>query len=219
MTSQKDFDTAVQGMLAELSAPEAALPVDSASDPHSAPSACAAPPAVTVIRPDGTRVAVNGAEPSPTVQRYSPIGMVEFLIANPGMPLRDIASSYGRTLGWLSTVVASDAFQRALDPRRVEVTDPFFTATMDERFRALALRSGHILLNKLDAPDASDHLVLKATELSIKALGMGIAPPEPAEPAERKLTVAEKMQAAMEAMDARQAARTLDMTLTEVKDE
>ena len=209
MSTQKEFDAAVQDMLDELAAPEAAHSVGT-------PPLSDTQPRVTVIREDGTRVPVG---PAPTLQRYSPIGMVEFLIANPGMPLRDIASSYGRTLGWLATVVASDAFQRALDPRRAEVTDPYFTATMDERFRALALRSGHILLNKLDAADASDHLVLKATELSIKALGMGIAPAEPPEPAERKLTVAEKMQAAMEAMDARQAARTLNMTLTEVKDE
>ena len=181
---------------------------------------CDDAPTVTVIRADGSRASVLPAEPSPTAPpglRYTPIELIEFLIAHPGMPLKSVASAFGRTMSWLSSVVASDSFQSALDPRRGEVLDPFFTATMDERFRALALRSGHILLEKLDQREVSDHVVLKATELSIKALGMGIAPPVAAPAGEPKLTVAEKMEQAMAEMDRRQAERTLDITLTEVK--
>lgn len=180
-----------------------------------APTLAPLPPVVTVIGVDGTRTVV-GPPTSVPVLTYSPIGMVEFLCAHPELSLKQIAAAYGRTMSWLSTIVASDQFQRALDPRRSEVMDPFFTSTMNERFQALALRSGHILLEKLNLADVSDHVVLKATELSIKALGMGIAPPVVAEPVERKLTVAEKMQAAMDEMDKRQAARTLDLDLKEV---
>jgi hypothetical protein len=151
--------------------------------------------------------------------RYTPITMVEFLIANPGLGLKEIARAFGRTMGWLSTVVASDAFQRTLDPRRSEVLDPYFTSTMDERFRSLALRSSYILLEKLDGKEVSDQLVLKATELSIKALGMGIAPPETPAVVERKLSVAEKMEAAMAEMDRRSAERTLEAVLVEVPEE
>ena len=172
------------------------------------------------LRPAAPRAPLAAA-PLPR-QTYSPIGLVEFLVANPGLTLKEIAAAYGHGMGWLSTVVASDTFQRALDPHRDEVLDPFFTATMDERFRALALRSGHLLLSKLDSPEVSEHLLLKATELSIKALGMGIAPPEAPAYAEPKLTVAEKMELAMAEMDKQRVSReekVLDIAMTEVKDE
>jgi len=165
-----------------------------------------ATPVVTVTK-DGHSTVVGSAGPPLAVQVYSPVGLVEFLIANPTLTLTGIAKAYGRTMSWLSQIVASDAFQRALDPRRDEVLDPFFTATLDERFRALALRSGAILLDKLNSAEASEHLVLKATELSIKALGMGIAPPDAPAYAEPKMTVAEKMELAMAEMDKRMAAK------------
>ena len=176
-------------------------------------------PVVTVTGLDGGKRVVqppSAVDDAPPALRYTPITMVEFLIANPGLELRAIAKAFGRTMGWLSTVVASDQFQRTLDPRRSEVLDPYFTSTMDERFRSLALRSSHILLEKLDGREVSDQLVLKATELSIKALGMGIAPPETPAVVERKLSVAEKMEAAMMEMDRRSAERTLEAVLVEV---
>lgn len=177
-------------------------------------------PVVTVTGVDGEKRMVQPREGEAVggipALRYTPITMVEFLIANPGLGLKEIAKAFGRTMGWLSTVVASDVFQRTLDPRRSEVLDPYFTSTMDERFRSLALRSSHILLEKLDGKEVSDQLVLKATELSIKALGMGIAPPETPAVVERKLSVAEKMEAAMAEMDRRSAERTLEAVLVEV---
>ena len=180
-------------------------------------------PVVTVTGVDGEKRMVQpregegmGGMGGIPALRYTPITMVEFLIANPGLGLKEIARAFGRTMGWLSTVVASDVFQRTLDPRRSEVLDPYFTSTMDERFRSLALRSSHILLEKLDGKEVSDQLVLKATELSIKALGMGIAPPETPAVVERKLSVAEKMEAAMAEMDRRSAERTLEAVLVEV---
>ena len=177
-------------------------------------------PVVTVTGVDGEKRMVQPREGEAVggipALRYTPITMVEFLIANPGLGLKEIARAFGRTMGWLSTVVASDVFQRTLDPRRSEVLDPYFTSTMDERFRSLALRSSHILLEKLDGKEVSDQLVLKATELSIKALGMGIAPPETPAVVERKLSVAEKMEAAMAEMDRRSAERTLEAVLVEV---
>lgn len=180
-------------------------------------------PVVTVTGVDGEKRMVQPREGEAVggipALRYTPITMVEFLIANPGLGLKEIAKAFGRTMGWLSTVVASDVFQRTLDPRRSEVLDPYFTSTMDERFRSLALRSSHILLEKLDGKEVSDQLVLKATELSIKALGMGIAPPETPAVVERKLSVAEKMEAAMAEMDRRSAERTLEAVLVEVPEE
>lgn len=111
--------------------------------------------------------------PKPPVRAYSHEAMVELIIANPTWTHAQLAAAFGKTAGWFAAVLASDSFQRALDPRRHEVADPATTATMEERMRALALRGMDVLQKKLDSPEASDFVVLKAAELGIKGLGLG----------------------------------------------
>ena len=55
-------------------------------------------------------------------------------------------------------------------------------ATVNERFKGLTLRSLDRLMEKLDAPQVSDNVVLKAVELGAKAMGVGgnAAPQPPA---------------------------------------
>lgn len=114
--------------------------------------------------------------------RYSHLDMIDFIIANPGCTQNALAARYGYTPGWISNVMASDAWQVAMSSRRAEIVDPSLVATVDERFRALTDRSLTRLMEKLDAPGVSDNVVLKAVELGAKALGVGgnSAPPPPA---------------------------------------
>jgi hypothetical protein len=60
--------------------------------------------------------------------------------------------------------------------RKHEVADPALTATLEERFRALAMRSLEVIQQKLDAPEVNDLFVLKAAEIGVKALGLGVGP-------------------------------------------
>lgn len=106
---------------------------------------------------------------------YSHEALINYMVANQGLSHAKLASHFGKTKGWLSSVLASDSFQSALDPRRHEVADPTITATMEERFRSLTLRSLSVLHDKLDSPECSDLVVLKAAEIGVKALGMGQA--------------------------------------------
>ena len=130
---------------------------------------------------------------------YSHESLIDLMVANQGASHHKLAAHFGKTRGWLSSVLASDAFQLVLDPRRSEVQDPTITATMEERFRSLTLRSLSVLHDKMDSPECSDLVVLKAAELGVKALGMGQLAPVAAAPKELGSidTLAERLTAAL----------------------
>lgn len=112
--------------------------------------------------------------------RYSHVDMIDFIIANPGVTQNDLAARYGYSVGWISNVMASDAWQVAMAARRSEMVDPVLAATIQERFSMMAARSLDRLMEKLNAPQVSDNVVLKAVELGAKAMGIGgNAPPAP----------------------------------------
>lgn len=157
------------------------------------------------------------AAPSAVSVPYTPERMVELMIAHPNWGHADLAKAFGRSPSWTSAVLASDAFQAALDMRRHEVADPSLSATMEERFRGLAIRAATVLADKLNAPGVNDLVVLKAAELGIKALGLGQKAPEAPQRAvseNSSQSVAEKLLAAM---DARDRSRTVDVETVEVK--
>lgn len=162
--------------------------------------------AVTLARcpspatPDPTTncaVAVGSSVP------YSHQSMVELMLAHPEYSHAMFANHFGRAPSWMASVLASDSFQQALEPVRHLVVDPTLTASMEERFRALALRSVTVLQDRLNSSGVSDLVVLKAAEIGVKALGMGQRPVEvaPPPPAQATLSVAEKILAAMDELD------------------
>lgn len=104
---------------------------------------------------------------------YTHDGMIQLIVDNPTWTHKQYAAHFGQTPGWFSSVLASDNFQQRLDLRRDEVADPSLTATLEERFRALTLRSLSVLQVMLDNPKVQDATVLKAAEIGIKALGLG----------------------------------------------
>ena len=105
--------------------------------------------------------------------RYSHTDMIDFIIANPGITQNDIAARYGYSVGWVSNVMASDAWQSAMAARRSEICDPVLVATVEERFKGITLLSLERLKQKLEAPQVSDNVVLRAVELGAKALAVG----------------------------------------------
>jgi hypothetical protein len=119
------------------------------------------------------------------------------LVANPAMSQRELASIFGRTESWVSTIVRCDAFQCMLAARKAELIDPELTLSHRERFNALTTRSLQVLQEKLAGPadKISDQLVLRAVELGAKSLGIGGHAPPPAapNPAEYLPAVAERL--------------------------
>ena len=109
---------------------------------------------------------------------YTHADLIDFIIANPTLSQGQLAARYGYTQGWLSNIMASDAWQAAMAARRDEIVDPALKATMQERFAGMAILSLQRLQQKLEAPQVSDAVVLRAVELGARAMGIGgNAPP------------------------------------------
>lgn len=105
--------------------------------------------------------------------RYSHLDMIDYIIANPGVGLRELGARYGYSAAWISNVQASDAWKAAMAQRRSEMVDPILHASINERFEGLTHLSLMRLQEKLEAPQVSDQVVLRAVELGAKALGIG----------------------------------------------
>lgn len=116
--------------------------------------------------------------------RYSHDALIDLMLANPTATQTELGAKLGYTGAWISNISASDAFKARFAARRAEITDPVLLATINERFESLAARSLERLMQKLDAPEVSDQVVLKAVELGARAVGIGgfgvaklVAPP------------------------------------------
>lgn len=125
---------------------------------------------------------------------YTHDALIDLIIEHPELDQNEFAAAFGYTPGWISTIIASDAFQTKLAHRRDEIIDPAIKASIEERFRALVVRSLEVLQAKLNAPQVSDNVALRAAELGAKALGVGgHAPPKPAQDDARLEKLAERL--------------------------
>jgi hypothetical protein len=120
------------------------------------------------------QLVVNTPSAAPAVA-YTPEAMIDLIIENPHWTQANLAHYFGRSPSWFTSVLVSDKFQALLDGRRAEIIDPCITATLDERLKALAVHALDVLQKKMDSPEASDLLVLKAADIGIKGLGLGRA--------------------------------------------
>jgi hypothetical protein len=105
--------------------------------------------------------------------RYTHEALIDMIVGNPAVSQGELAAHFGYTEGWISQVIASDAFQARLAARRADVVDPLLLRSVKEKLEGLAHRSLDVLQQKLEAPMVADATVLKAVELSTKALGYG----------------------------------------------
>ena len=117
----------------------------------------------------------RGGKPTLLKVRYSHADCADRILASPGIAQQDLAMIYGVTDAWMSIVINSDAFQAHLAARKEELIDPVLSATLNERYGALAARSVEVLLEKLHKPvdQISDKLALEAASLGARAMGVG----------------------------------------------
>jgi len=106
---------------------------------------------------------------------YTHQALVDMLLANPAATQGEIARHFQYTESWVSQLLSSDAVKEYLIERKVELLDPILKASMENRLDALAKRSMDVLQKKLDLPEASGELALKALEISTRARGYGVA--------------------------------------------
>jgi len=106
---------------------------------------------------------------------YTHEAMIDLLVGNPGISQGELASYFGYTPAWISTIMASDAFKEKLAARREDLIDPIIRVTMEDRFQAVVTRSLEVLQEKLEQPHTAvpDQLALQAAALGARALGKG----------------------------------------------
>ena len=113
---------------------------------------------------------------------YTPDALVQLMIDHPEYSHAQFAAAFGYKASWFAAVLVSDRFQKALDPRRHEVSNPALTGTMQDMFQAMTVQAVVVLQSRLENPQASEDLIIKAINSGVKALGMGTAaalPPPP----------------------------------------
>ena len=103
---------------------------------------------------------------------YTHDAMIDQIVANPEVSQGRLAEMFGFSLGWVSRVIASDAFQARLEERKSIIVDPDLARQMNERLESLAHQSLEIVARKLEATDSATY-ALEALGLSSKALGYG----------------------------------------------
>jgi hypothetical protein len=104
---------------------------------------------------------------------YTHAALVDMIIVNPQITQRQLAAHFGFTEGWLSRILRSDAVREMIAARKAELIDPTIIASIEQNMEALAQRSMDVLMEKLDLPNASPEIAVKALEITSRALGYG----------------------------------------------
>lgn len=139
------------------------------SSPTSLPSRKPPAPYQVVPRHD------SGAPAGIGKVSYKHDAIIDFILSNPTVTQREIARQFDYSEGWLSQIIASDAFQVRLAERAGNLIDPSIRRDRDAMFKALLDRSFEVLEEKLRSPSnlVPDQLVLRTMELSSRAIGYG----------------------------------------------
>ncbi len=72
---------------------------------------------------------------------HTHVAIIDAIIADPCISQQQLAARFGYTAGWVSQILASAAFQARLAERTEELVDPTIRVSVEERFKAIVLRS------------------------------------------------------------------------------
>lgn len=109
------------------------------------------------------------------------IQMMDYLMANPGCTYEQLSAVTGYSIGWISQIYNSDAFQGMLKERQIEVFGDL-KETIKDRVTGLAHVSLRRLTEKIPTEQDTDK-VANVADLALKALGFTGAKPSPQAPA------------------------------------
>jgi hypothetical protein len=100
---------------------------------------------------------------------YTHEAMADLIISEPTVTARELGEIFNYSPGWVSRVIASDAFQARLAQRKAQLTDPIVAASLDERLRSVAIHSMTIIEEKLST-DESPAFAIDALGLASAAM-------------------------------------------------
>lgn len=113
----------------------------------------------------------------PTIQtiRYTHDAVIDIILTNPSISQNELAQSFGYSVGWMSIIINSDAFQERMTERKAELVDPKLRATIAEKVDGLANRALDRLIDRLDSPT---HGAIKTQDL-VSIAKLAVAPKTP----------------------------------------
>lgn len=109
----------------------------------------------------------------PQIKRLTPrhYALMDYILAHPTTSMGDIATQFGVTQAWLSTVYHSDLFQAVLNSRRSDITQCFDQTTV-AKLRRIADKGLDNLTTALDDEETPLSMQQSITEMALKGLGV-----------------------------------------------
>lgn len=98
------------------------------------------------------------------------LAIMDFMLANPRVPMWAVANEFNRTQAWLSTVVHSDLFQAHMQERRRLIEDDQ-RQSINHRLFVAAEKGLDSMINALDDDEVSVAEKRAISELALKAQG------------------------------------------------
>lgn len=107
------------------------------------------------------------------ISRLTPrhYALMDHILSHPTTSMADIATAFGVTQAWLSTVYHSDLFQHVLNERRSAITADFDRTTIG-KLRAIADKGLDNLTDALDDEETPLTMQQSITEMALKGLGI-----------------------------------------------
>lgn len=103
---------------------------------------------------------------------YSHDAMIDLIILEPTVSMVELGVLFGYSAGWVSRVVASDAFQARLEQRKAQLVDPHVAQSLNERLTGVVIQAVDLVSQKLGA-EQSASFAMDALGIASTALGMG----------------------------------------------
>lgn len=102
---------------------------------------------------------------------YSHDAMIDMILQDPTVSSSELAALFNYTPAWVSRVLGSDSFQARLAQRKGALMDPIIARSLNDRLRAVAIRSMDVIEEKLTAEPSASY-AMDALELATQGLGV-----------------------------------------------
>jgi hypothetical protein len=102
---------------------------------------------------------------------YTHDAMIDLIMQDPTVTTSELAQVFGYSPAWVSRILASDSFQSRLAQRKSALIDPIVARSLNDRLRAVAVRSMDVIEERL-AAEPSAQYAIDALELATKGLGV-----------------------------------------------
>lgn len=103
---------------------------------------------------------------------YTHKAMIDLVLANPTMPLQDLADYFGVSMAWAKKVTMSDAFQAVLDKRREEIINPIISESVTEKIRGLTNNSLDMLNNRVELGIVKTPELIEIARMGLTSQGL-----------------------------------------------